>query len=462
MTRKKYVELRKKRLKERDERFKRQREKARAKRLRKWTELVARRRRIEEQLEKARLEEERREKARDGIESAKTAVREVEKETEALVYVPEIMTEISKMLADADESLRSADYERAVKLSFEIKELVEKARLEASKRVEERKRAEEEERERRIEEKLLLEKRLEEERREEAKDAIGSVKTAVEEAEDKTKLSLYVPEITKKIDEMLTDAEKSFDLADYGKAIELSFGIRELVEKARLDASRKAEEKRKRRKEEPKYFYCVIPFSKEKSFGNIGLNNSEVYTIPYRDVAAVVSDSPMKDYELTEDNTRRHEKVLRQVMEEHTVVPVEFGTTIKNERILKRLLTKAYNPTRESLNLVDNMVELGAKILLNKDIVFVDPKKRKECVSDILASLNAKAKQAVTGDLFSDRLILNASFLVNKEDIDSFSDKVMKLQGKYPMLKLLYSGPWAPYNFVYIKIGTEGIEVTKK
>ena len=354
MTRKKYEELRKKRLKEREERFKREKErikaqraKTRAIRLRKWAELATRRRRIEERL------------------------------------------------------------------------------------------------------------------LEETSDAIDNVKTAIKEIEEKTKASLYVPEITKKINEMLTDADKSFDSADYGKAIKLSCEIRELVEKARLEASRKTEEKRKRRKEEAKYFYCVIPFSKEKSFGNIGLNNSEVYTIPYRDVAAVVSDSPMKDYALTEDNTRKHETVLRQVMEEHTVVPVEFGTTIKNERILKRLLTKAYNPTRESLNLVDNMVELGAKILLNKDIVFVDPKKRKECVSDILASLNTRAKQAVMGDLFSDRLILNASFLVNKEDVDAFSDKVTKLQEKYQMLKLLYSGPWAPYNFVYIKIGAEGMEVTK-
>lgn len=305
-------------------------------------------------------------------------------------------------------------------------------------------------------------RRIEEELLEEARYAIGSVRTAVKEIEEKTEAPLYVPEITKKINEMLIDADKSFDSAEYEKAIKLSYEIKELVEKARLEASRKAEEKRKRRKEEAKYFYGVIPFSKEKSFGNIGLNNSEVYTIPYRDVAAVVSDSPMKDYELTEDNIRRHEAVLRQVMEEHTVVPVEFGTTIKNERILKSLLKKAYDPVRECLKLVDNMVELGVKGILNKDIVFAEDEKRKECISDILGSLNTKAKQAVMGDLFSDRLLLNASFLVNKEDMNAFSNEVTSLQEKYPMLKLLYSGPWAPYNFVYIKIGVEGMEITKK
>jgi hypothetical protein len=215
-------------------------------------------------------------------------------------------------------------------------------------------------------------------------------------------------------------------------------------------------------KEKGKYFYCAILCNEEKSFGKIGMNNSEVYTIPYRGIAAVVSDSPMKDYELTEDNTKRHEKVIRQVMEEHAVVPAEFGTIIKNETILRRLLKKAYDPAKECLKLVDNMVELGVKAVLNENTVFADVKQRKECTSDILNSLKVTAKQVVTGDLFSDRLILNASFLINKGDVDVFSKEVARLQNKYSSLKFLYSGPWAPHNFVYIKIGAEGVEITKK
>lgn len=303
--------------------------------------------------------------------------------------------------------------------------------------------------------------RLEEEKRKKAKDAISSVRAAVEEAEKKTKLSLYVPKLTKEISETLTDAEKGIESADYAKAIKLTYEIRELVEKARLEASRKAEEKRRRRKKEAKYLYCIIPDSEEKSFGNIGINNKEVYTIPYRKVAAVVSDSPMKDYETTEDNIRKHETVLRQIMKEHTIVPAEFSTVIKNERILTHLLKKAYDPARECLKLVDNTAELGVKAVLNNDIVFAAPEKKKECISDILTSLNTTAKQAVTGEIFSDKLLLNASFMVNKEDINKFSKEVTNLQEKYSMLKLLYSGPWAPYNFVHIKIGTQGMEITK-
>ncbi|MCW3993929.1 MAG: GvpL/GvpF family gas vesicle protein, partial [Candidatus Bathyarchaeota archaeon] len=162
-----------------------------------------------------------------------------------------------------------------------------------------------------------------------------------------------------------------------------------------------------------------------------------------------------------EDNTRMHEEVVRQIMEAHTVVPVEFGTTIKNERILRQLMSKAYNPVRECLKLVDNKVELGVKAVLDKDIVYFDREKGKESVFDILESLKNKASEVREGDLFSDRLFLNSSFLVEKDGMDEFSNEVTRLQDKYSMFKMLYSGPWAPYSFVYIKIGTEGLTIAK-
>jgi len=224
----------------------------------------------------------------------------------------------------------------------------------------------------------------------------------------------------------------------------------------------KSEKEEQMGTEQGKYLYGVILCSEETSFGRIGINNNAVYTIPYGDIAAVVSDSPMKDYEITEDNTLRHIEVLRQTMEKYTVIPAEFGTMIKNEKILKHLLTKSHDPTKKCLKLVENMVELGVKAISDLDAGFTDPEERKKCVADISETLNKIAKQSVTGHLFPDRLILNMSFLVNNGDIDAFSDKVEGLQEKYPMLKLLYSGPWSPHNFVYIKIGTQGIEINKK
>jgi hypothetical protein len=54
--------------------------------------------------------------------------------------------------------------------------------------------------------------------------------------------------------------------------------------------------------------------------------------------------------------------------------------------------------------------------------------------------------------LFSDRLILNSAYLVNRDGIGEFSDKVSLLAARYGEAKVQYSGPWPAYNFVDIHI----------
>ena len=151
------------------------------------------------------------------------------------------------------------------------------------------------------------------------------------------------------------------------------------------------------------------------------------------------------------------EEVIRNIMDKFTVIPAEFGTTIKNEMILKNLTIKSYSTLKECFKLVDNKIELGVKVVLKKGII-LPPNVKDQYVSDISESFNAKAKQMTKGDLFSNRLILNSSFLVEKELVDEFSEEVERLQSKYgDQLNFLYSGPWAPYSFIYLKIGEKGI-----
>lgn len=246
------------------------------------------------------------------------------------------------------------------------------------------------------------------------------------------------------------------------QVVDLSLESQESIETAEDKALRIITEKKRLKRYPGKYFYAVIEFNEERKFGEVGMNDEMVYTIPYRDIAAVVSDTNIMDYKLTEENIRRHETVLRKIMSEYSVVPTEFGTVIKNDRIMKRLLRGAYNAVKECLRLVDNMVELGVKAILKKDFMYFDEELGKLGSQDILLSLKKKAAQSVTGELFSDRLIINESFLVSKDEVDAFSEEVARIEARHPMLKLLYSGPWAPYNFVHIKIGKEAIEFRKK
>ena len=55
-----------------------------------------------------------------------------------------------------------------------------------------------------------------------------------------------------------------------------------------------------------RYLYGIIETERRESFGNVGLGNSEVYTIQYEDIGAVVSDIPV-DYKVEIEETMTQE-----------------------------------------------------------------------------------------------------------------------------------------------------------
>ena len=65
-------------------------------------------------------------------------------------------------------------------------------------------------------------------------------------------------------------------------------------------------------------------------------------------------------------------------------------------------------------------------------------------------------------DLFSNRMIFNAAFLVDRNKVQDFSEEISKLTETFDSLKIKYTGPWPPFNFVTIKIGVRGVDVVGK
>ncbi|HET9316048.1 MAG TPA: GvpL/GvpF family gas vesicle protein, partial [Vicinamibacteria bacterium] len=72
-----------------------------------------------------------------------------------------------------------------------------------------------------------------------------------------------------------------------------------------------------------KYVYCVIESEKPQRFGPLGLGAepSDVTTVHFRDLAAVVSDTPREVIDATRENILAHERVNEAVMRNHTVIP---------------------------------------------------------------------------------------------------------------------------------------------
>jgi hypothetical protein len=203
-------------------------------------------------------------------------------------------------------------------------------------------------------------------------------------------------------------------------------------------------------KESGKYVYCIIRSpGARKSFGGIGYGGGEVYTMEYRDLAPVVSDTPLRKYDVREVDVDLHKNVVQRVMDEHGVVPVAYGMAFKSKKLLIIAMSAGYTAMKKAIKEVDGRVELGVKVLVEPDF---DRDKTDDIKRSFMDTLKAKASQSKELKLFSDRLLMNASFLVERDRIDDFSGEVERLQDGDPEVKTMYSGPWPPYNFVDIHI----------
>lgn len=203
------------------------------------------------------------------------------------------------------------------------------------------------------------------------------------------------------------------------------------------------------------YVYGVIRTADELEFETDAVAGADrVYTVSHRRLAAVVSDIEETEPEQTDEDAQRHDDVLREIMEYgdgRTIVPMRFGMVFENERALKNVLRGARPAFRRTMNDIEGTVELGLKLVREED-ADVDREALEAAVADELEPL---AKDSTESDLFSDRLVLNRSYLVEREDREAFDEAIARFEDEHDDLLVQYTGPFAPYSFVDVHIGAQ-------
>lgn len=248
--------------------------------------------------------------------------------------------------------------------------------------------------------------------------------------------------------------------------------------------------------EQGKYVYCIIKCPRPREFGNIGIGgeNSRVYTVHHNELAAVVSDAPLRIYDPTRENVLAHEFVNETVMREFTVIPMSFGTLFRTEEDIVELLKSTYHAFDDVLEKMKDKIEFGLKVLWDRDRVIATLEEENDeirrlkdeinrnaqsstyfarmqlgrlieaaleeagnrYVRDIHEALKPAAVASRSSKPIGDRMILNAAFLVNRDQERPFDERVREISRKYEgLLAFKYTGPWPPYNFVNIKLKLE-------
>src|SRR5437762_5179559 len=246
------------------------------------------------------------------------------------------------------------------------------------------------------------------------------------------------------------------------------------------------------------YVYCIIESNEPRTFGKIGIGgrSDEVFTVHYRDLAAVVSRAPLIVYDPTRENALTHEHVQEVVMNEHgfTPVPMSFGTLFKTDDDTVEFLKDTYDALRDVLLKMKDKLEFGLKVNWDRDEVLREIEEQNEEIRRLKAEIQtntqsstyftriqlgrlveqalADKSEAYVRELYdslrdaaiasrsnkvtADTTMMHAALLLARDNADHFDTKVHDISNKFEgKLSFKYTGPWPPYNFVTIRLQLE-------
>jgi len=235
------------------------------------------------------------------------------------------------------------------------------------------------------------------------------------------------------------------------------------------------------------YTYGIIDSSNQINEPIYGLKGACVYNIPYCDIGVVVSEFTEPVQSVTKNCILAHETVVEKLMEYFTVLPVRFHTVFDGRDGVLSMMQSYYKDFRDNLDRLPNKVEFGVKVIWPaekiKEHIINTYKKSNQKVSvcddssdkgfmrkkfkkykldkefekkanrfikimDIFFSKFAAEKKLKK--LKTEKLLLDAVYLVEKDNQDDFKEAFEHIKSAHAGFKFLFSGPWPPYNFVIL------------
>jgi len=261
---------------------------------------------------------------------------------------------------------------------------------------------------------------------------------------------------------------------------------------------------------EAKYIYGIIEASEERMFNLSGFDDcEEVYTVPYHDISAVVSNSKFVNYStLPKDRVAgyllAHQRVIEKIMDSYAVIPMNLGTYASNIMEVEEVLSGGYAMFKDIFRKITNKIEIDVvaswsdlnsiikeigeeqevkefkeEILSNPEGVSIKDqirigsliknilgKKRERCALEIETELKNVSIDFRKHDLMDDRMIFNIAFLIDKDRKAEFEERLDELNGLYDeKIDFRCVGPLPPYSFYTIetkKISFEEIDRARK
>ena len=179
--------------------------------------------------------------------------------------------------------------------------------------------------------------------------------------------------------------------------------------------------------------------------------------VHYRALAAIVEPSPYSVSTFGDDETGNYVRVLEESHSHSAVLPAPPGTVFQSQSTLMRWLELHYFTLTEALAVVEGHAAARVSITAHGSQEDDSRKSLAGLAAESLRLLRSQAAATVSlpttdGD-DEDGVVARASFLIDTQRWQAFTDTVSAEAKRQPGLDFRVTGPWPPYDFVRMQFG---------
>jgi len=176
----------------------------------------------------------------------------------------------------------------------------------------------------------------------------------------------------------------------------------------------------------------------------------------------VVSRTPLERNDVTQEAVLSHANVVEELMARSgAVLPARFGRAFADEQELAEAVRTKAPELAHGLRLVRGCVEFGLRVLgagaaksassepSGRDYMrakLAEERARRRLAEELHEPL-ARLSRASTRFGGASPDLLQAAYLVPRQDVAGFGDQVRRLEAAHVDLTIVCTGPWPPYTF---------------
>ena len=178
--------------------------------------------------------------------------------------------------------------------------------------------------------------------------------------------------------------------------------------------------------------------------------------MPVRELAAVTEEGDFPR-DVDESTISRHAEVVGAMFAQEAILPTPVGTVFRTAEVLQRWMELHYVSLSDALAWVEG--RQAARVHITRAQARNGDKEAGSDLADIGAEVTRSLRRhaVATVPLRSEQvtgIVLTAAYLVERELWAEFADAVEGEKDKHTLVKIEFTGPWPPYDFVRLQFGS--------